>query len=95
MIQVKDRRIVLLPLDNEPKKIKEKPNLLVQNSSAFVKEMKEEGSDFAMVVTEKVEEATKSIPAEIQKLSDSFPAITKESEFCSLPPIDKETIGLI
>lgn len=47
VIQVKDRRIVLLPLNPSQDKKKEKPNLMIQGKAELEKEMKEVGIGFA------------------------------------------------
>lgn len=53
VIQLKDRRIVLLPMELEPSKEKEKPNLLIKNKTEMIQEPVEVEFDLDTVVSEK------------------------------------------
>lgn len=62
VIQVKDRRIVLLPLVPEPEKGSGKPSLLIQNQSDFKEIFSQEGGGLVLVVSEVEKDIPKAVP---------------------------------
>lgn len=86
VVQIKERRIVLLPLDPKPEKESEKPSILSQEKSEFMGEVKRKGGGLALVMTEIQNKPTHEIPKAVQELLNSFPEVTTESVHPVFPP---------